>query len=158
MSASETTRKFETGAVRSAEADDTRFDLISPIGLRRVAETYAEGAVKYGDRNWEQGFPVSCVLNHALRHVNEWLAGDRREDHLAHAAWNLFAAMHFEECLPELVDIPTRQQNSPAAESSFQSALDRLIEAIPVIDRVRRLSDYYELQRLLKTVQRSAPA
>jgi hypothetical protein len=105
-----TTRTFATGAVRSSDADSTRFDLISPVGLRRLAETCAEGAAKYGERNWERGFPISSVINHALRHVNQWLAGDRSEDHLAHAAWNLFAAMQFEELRAELVDVPTRYE------------------------------------------------
>jgi hypothetical protein len=103
---------YPTGAVRSGDAEATRFDLISPIGLRRLAETCAEGAAKYGDRNWEKGFPVSSLLNHALRHINLWLEGDFDEDHLAHATWNLFAAMHFEEERPELVDIPSREQCS----------------------------------------------
>ncbi len=67
-------RTFATGAVRSSDADGVRFDLISPIGLRRLAETCAEGAAKYGERNWEKGFPASTLLNHALRHVNLWLA------------------------------------------------------------------------------------
>lgn len=99
---------FPTGARRCGDADRERFDLISPIALRRLAETYAEGAAKYGDRNWENGFPASVIINHALRHLNLWLAGDRQEDHLAHAAWNLFALMHFEEQRRDLIDIPAR--------------------------------------------------
>ena len=35
---------YSTGAVRSSDAEAPRFDLISPVGLRRVAETCAEGA------------------------------------------------------------------------------------------------------------------
>lgn len=93
-----------TGAVRSTDAMSTRYDLISPIGLRRLAETYAEGAKKYGDCNWELGFPVGDIFNHLQRHINEFLSGDRSEDHLAHAAWGLFAAMHFEETMPETFD------------------------------------------------------
>ena len=41
--------RFATGAVRGADAENVRFDLITPIGLRRLAETCAEGAKKYGD-------------------------------------------------------------------------------------------------------------
>lgn len=100
--------KYATGAVRSADAEQTRFDLVSPVGLRRLAETCAEGAKKYGDRNWERGFPATSLVNHALRHVNLWLAGDALEDHLAHAAWNLLALMHFEERRPDLIDVPSR--------------------------------------------------
>jgi len=99
---------FATGAVRSSDADHTRFDLIPPTALRRLAETCAEGAAKYGARNWERGFPATSLINHALRHLNLWLAGDNTEDHLAHAAWNLAALMHFEELRPEFMDIPSR--------------------------------------------------
>ena len=104
----ESVRVFDSGAVRSRDADKERFDLIPQVGLRRLAETCAEGATKYGERNWEKGFPASSLLNHALRHLNHWLTGDNDEDHLAHAAWNLLALMHFEEENPELIDVPTR--------------------------------------------------
>ena len=110
------TIRFPTGAMRSGDADQQRYDLISPVGLRRLAETYAEGAAKYGDRNWENGFPASVVINHALRHLNLWLDGDTHEDHLAHAAWNLFALMHFEELRPETIDIPARQFSDHSEE------------------------------------------
>lgn len=103
--------RFWTGAVRSSDAASVRYDLISPVGLRRLAETYAEGAAKYGERNWEQGIPATSLANHALQHIYRWLAGDQGgEDHLAHAAWNLLAAMHFEEQLSEMIDVPTRPE------------------------------------------------
>lgn len=94
--------KYSTGAVRSKDAEMERWDLISPIGLRRVAETCAEGAAKYSDFNWERGMPISDLLNHAIRHQFLYLSGDRSEDHLAHCAWNLLAAMHSEEMWPDL--------------------------------------------------------
>lgn len=93
---------FETGAVRSGDANSVRYDLITPIGLRRVAEAYKEGSVKYGDYNWEKGMPVSDLLNHAIRHIYLFLGGDRSEDHLGHAAWGLLAACHSQESWPEL--------------------------------------------------------
>jgi len=99
---------FSTGAVRGTDAENVRFDLITPIGLRRLAETCAEGAKKYGDHNWQKGIPASVMLNHAIRHVYCWLEGDRSEDHLAHAAWNILGVCHFEERLPEMIDVPTR--------------------------------------------------
>ena len=48
------------------------------------------------------------MLNHAIRHAYLWLAGDDSEDHLAHAAWNLLAVCHFEEAMPEMIDVRTR--------------------------------------------------
>jgi hypothetical protein len=49
--------------------------------------------------------PASDLLNHLLRHVDLYRSGDRDEDHLAHAAWGLFALMHFEETRPDLMDL-----------------------------------------------------
>lgn len=46
--------------------------------------------------------PVHDILNHAIAHLYQYLSGDRTEDHLAHAAWNCFAAMHSEEVWPNL--------------------------------------------------------
>lgn len=100
---------IEGGAVRSSDAASVRFDLITPVGLRRLAETYREGADKYGANNWKRGLPASDTLNHAIRHVYLWLSGDTSEDHLAHAAWGLLTVMHFEETRPELIDIPERK-------------------------------------------------
>jgi hypothetical protein len=96
------TVRFSTGAVRSSDAEATRYDLISPIGLEAVARACAEGAAKYSDYNWERGMPVHDLLNHALRHVYRYLGGDRNEDHLGHAAWGLLAAIHSEALWPEL--------------------------------------------------------
>lgn len=109
-------KKFSTGAVRSKDKDHVRYDLLSPIGLRRYAETMKEGADKYSDFNWEKGMPVSDLLNHAIDHIYAYLSGERLtdeqrklesadkpfEDHLAHAAWNLMAALHSEESWPDL--------------------------------------------------------
>lgn len=111
---SETLTTFSTGAVRSADAETVRYDLITPIGLRRLAETCAEGARKYGDFNWQKGIPASQMLNHAVRHIYLWLEGDVGEDHLAHAAWNILGVCHFEEAMPEMIDVPARKEKSDA--------------------------------------------
>lgn len=113
-------REYDTGAVRSADCEQTRYDLITPIGLRRLAETYAEGAQKFGAFNWENGMPVTDLLNHAIAHVYKFLGGDRTEDHLAHAAWNLLGAIHSMEKWPHLNQKWLRGENCecpPAAET-----------------------------------------
>lgn len=93
---------YESGAVRSSDAENTRYDLITPVGLAAVAAACAEGARKYGDFNWERGMPANDLLNHALRHLYLFLGGDRSEDHLGHAAWNVMGAIHSLEVWPEL--------------------------------------------------------
>lgn len=93
---------YETGSMRSSDAEGTRYDLISPIGLAAVAAACAEGAAKYGAYNWERGQPARDMLNHAIRHLYLFLGGDRSEDHLGHAAWNVIGAIHSLEVWPDL--------------------------------------------------------
>lgn len=102
MTSEEPRHKYETGAERSADCDDVRYDLISPIGLRSLAQTYAEGAAKFGAHNWENGMPAADMLNHAIAHIFAYLSGDRDENHLGHAAWNVIGAIHSVEKWPEM--------------------------------------------------------
>lgn len=88
---------FSTGATRGTDCDDARYDLIPLVGLRRLARTCAEGAIKHGIDNWLKGIPSENLMNHAVTHLCDYLDGDRSEDHIAHAVWNLFALMHNEE-------------------------------------------------------------
>lgn len=97
---------FASGATRSADAAGLRYDLVSPIGLRRLAARHHLGCGRYGNRNWEKGFPASDTFNHLVAHLYEWIGGDRSEDHLAAAAWGCFALMHYEEKNPTVLDVP----------------------------------------------------
>jgi hypothetical protein len=90
-------RAFGTGSVRDMSKGKGRFDLISPLFMQRFAKHMENGAVKYGDRNWELGQPATTFLDSALRHINKYKLGMRDEDHLAAAAWNLHCIIHFEE-------------------------------------------------------------
>ena len=90
---------FPSGAKRSDATGKGRYDLISPYGLRELALVYEEGAKQKGDRNWENGFPMSRALDSALRHIEQYKAGCRDERHLGQAAWQLFAVIHFRELL-----------------------------------------------------------
>lgn len=106
--------EFETGAVRDTAAGKGRFDLITPIGLRRIAQHYENGATKYSDRNWERGIPLMRYLDSAERHLNDYkeclLTGESpAEDHLAAVAWNILGFIHTETMisrgkLPEPLD------------------------------------------------------
>ena len=104
--------EHETGAKRSSDADNVRYDLITPVGLRRLAETYAEGAEKYGVDNWKKGFKISGLINHAMRHIELYKDNDKSEDHLAHAVWNLMTAMHFEERMKSMQDVQNDNTNA----------------------------------------------
>lgn len=100
--------EFNTGARRDTQEGKPRFDLVPPLALLRVAQHYANGAVKYGDRNWEKGIPMSRTLASLMRHIEAWRRGEDDEDHLAAVVFNAMALMHFEEVRPELDDVPSR--------------------------------------------------
>lgn len=105
----ENMKTYSSGALRSDSTGKGMFHLISPFALKRLALRYEGGAVQKGERNFEKGFPISRCVDSAMRHLNDQQSGNRSEDHLAAAAWQIFTAMHFEEMikrgiLPENLD------------------------------------------------------
>lgn len=103
-------REFETGSVRDMQEGKGRCDLLPAAALLRLAIHYEEGAKKYGDRNWEKGQPLSVMIDSGMRHLLKYLDGQKDEDHLTAAAWNILGAMWMEEKHPELQDIPSRME------------------------------------------------
>jgi|ERR1700690_57303 len=100
---------FETGARREVAPSKGRFDLIPAYPMKRLAVHYANGAVKYADRNWEKGLPLHSFLDSAERHMNAFKDGDRSEDHLAAILWNVAGYIWTERgiedgSLPESLD------------------------------------------------------
>jgi hypothetical protein len=90
---------YKSGMIRDIRTGKGRFDLISPFVLKRLADIYEKGAIKYEDRNWEKGCPLSRFLDSALRHLVQFMAGVGDEDHLGQCIWNLVAIVHFEELI-----------------------------------------------------------
>lgn len=80
--------QFDTGAVRSNDADDVAYYLISPIGLRRLAIIYSdhEDVCNFNDEKLCLALCRECI--------NIYLSGDRYRDHLAIALYYLCEAMH----------------------------------------------------------------
>lgn len=109
-----TREDFSTGSRRDTRKGKGRFDLISVHAERREAQLLERGADKYGERNWEKGQPFGRCLDSVKRHLNQYLAGDRTEDHLAAIRWGAGCLIHFEEeiaagRLPEsLMDLPSQ--------------------------------------------------
>ena len=87
------------GTIRESKQNKGAYELISPLALKRLAIVYEEGGKFHGNRNWEQGLPMCKTLQSAIRHIYQYIEGLRDEDHLAQAAWNIFAVIHFEEMI-----------------------------------------------------------
>jgi len=88
---------YPSGATRSADADDVRYDLIPMCVLRRYAKRMAKGAKVHGPNNWLGGFPPGVIENHMWRHYELWKAGDLTDDHLGAFLWGAAALVYFDE-------------------------------------------------------------
>lgn len=94
-------QEFNTGSVRDERIGKGRFDLLPARAIKRIARRFEDGAIKYGDRNWEKGQPVSRYIDSGLRHAFAFLEGKADEDHLAAAAWNFLCAIDTEDRVNE---------------------------------------------------------
>lgn len=92
---------FTTGSVRDLRVGKGRYDLLPPRALRRLAQLYERGAIKYGDRNWEKGQPLSRMLDSAIRHLFQFLEGKTDEDHGIAVAWNILGIIEIQELIKE---------------------------------------------------------
>lgn len=108
--------QFDSGAVRDMHAGKGRFDLLPMCVLLRLARHYENGCRKYGDRNWEKGIPCHSFADSALRHLVKYMDGQRDEDHLIAAIWNLCGLAWNEEKRPDLMDIPARMEGENDTE------------------------------------------
>ena len=104
-------REFETGAVRDMQEGKGRCDLLPACALLRLSKHYEAGAMKYEDRNWEKGIPISVMVDSAMRHLLKYMDGQTDEDHLVAVAWNILGAMWMEEKRPDLQDLPSRRKH-----------------------------------------------
>lgn len=82
------------------------FHTIPLAFLERVGGTFKQGCLRYAGGNpgipgWEdklgkEEFLIDCY-NHTVHHLLRWVAGDRSEDHLAHAASRIAILIDAEE-------------------------------------------------------------
>lgn len=86
-------RQFDTGAIRSSDADHLDFCSLPIVGLIALAKVAGVGGMKYGRFNYTLGMPAHVCVNHAIRHLLMWTSGDRSECHLSRAAWNCLVAL-----------------------------------------------------------------
>lgn len=89
-----TRQTFSTGAVRDAQENKGRFDLIPFWPLLAYATIMEAGAKKYIANNWRKGMPISKYINSAERHLEKYKAGFRDEPHLWQSLWNIGCAIH----------------------------------------------------------------
>ena len=55
-----------------------------------------KGAEHYGERNVDKGIPQHSLIDSGLRHLFKYLRGDKDENHLVAALWNIAWAVEQE--------------------------------------------------------------
>ncbi len=90
--------EFASGMRRDTQEGKPRYDLTDKPMIKRWAELMARGADKYGANNWLKASSddeFNRFKASAERHMMQWLAGDRDEDHAAAIFFNVAAYEHF---------------------------------------------------------------
>lgn len=75
-----------------------------------LAIHFEDGAVKYGENNWQKGIPVNCYIDSAVRHYLKFLRGDKDEPHDRAFVWNIVCAIWTCVHMPELNPYGKKEQ------------------------------------------------
>lgn len=90
---------FASGAKRGSTKP--RYDQIDLYFLKRIADVWEKGLVKYGEGNWRLGVSndvkyMKDIPNHIIEHIWKYMLGDKSEDHLANICCNVQMLMYRE--------------------------------------------------------------
>ena len=110
--------KYNTGGIRDNPEGKGAPSMIPPIGIRKIAKRYEDGASKYGANNWQLGIPLSRYYDAIMRHLMAWAEGRVDEDHLGAVGWNMTAASWTEEQI-KLGKLPTELNDLPFHPERF---------------------------------------
>lgn len=72
--------------------------------LLELAKHYENGAIKYGEHNWEKGIPLHSFIDSAIRHFMKAQRCDEDEPHDVACIWNIVGAIWTKQNKPELDD------------------------------------------------------
>lgn len=93
--------EYDSGMVRDTQEGKTNYLLIRRGPMHdRWADHMTKGAEKYGEDNWTLACSeaeLSRFRSSAARHFEQWLRGDRDEDHGAAVFFNINAVEYTQE-------------------------------------------------------------
>jgi hypothetical protein len=121
---------FATGYQRNSAKGKGAHDSLPFFALTRDAKLYERGGEAHGIDNWLKGAPFRRTLQSAIRHLFEYMMGDRSEDHLAACRWNCAAVMTYEELISRgllpavLDDLPMYTRAAPTPSASAEQHKD----------------------------------
>lgn len=82
-----------------------------PNTVLELSKHFEAGAIKYGERNWEKGIPLSSYIDSAVRHYLKHLDGQEDENHFIAFIWNIICCIWTNKHLPEMRDLPYEREN-----------------------------------------------
>ena len=83
-----------------------RYNGCHPTAILDVAKQFEDGAIKYGDYNWQKGIDAHCYIDSGVRHFLKWCRGDDDEPHDRAFLWNMFCLLWTISNRPEVNDLP----------------------------------------------------
>lgn len=97
--------EFSTGAKRDMHEGKGRMDLLPWSAIIELSKHCEQGALKYGEHNVDKGIPQHSFIDSAFRHLAKYTRGDKDENHLVAALWNVAWAVEQTVTKPELNDL-----------------------------------------------------
>lgn len=86
-------RRFPSGAIRSDNRGRERFDFISPLALKELAQFLATTENSFAQTNYFLGIPEEACLESLLRHINDYRINNKKEEAVA-LLFNAVALVH----------------------------------------------------------------
>ena len=86
-------RRFTTGAIRSDNTGRERYDFISPLALKELAQYLANTENSFAQSNYFKGIPENACIESLLRHVNDYRINGTKKEAVA-LLFNAVALVH----------------------------------------------------------------
>ena len=93
--------KLNSGAHRERKEGKGKFNLLPFRALQQIALRLEEGSKKYGPKDWNKGIPQSMLLDSTLRHLVQFMKGEKDENHLVASATNILQMVEQQELIKE---------------------------------------------------------
>lgn len=90
-------RVFESGSKRDNDTHKPLTTALTAYARLRYGYHLRKGSNNYGKNNWQLGQPSEAVLESLDRHLAQYMAGDRSEDHLSAIMFGVVMLMQNEE-------------------------------------------------------------
>lgn len=120
--------------------------------IRMCAHQLEDGAVKYGERNWERGIPLDRYVDSGIRHLTKYYDEWSDEPHDRAFVWNMLCGYHTAKANPDLNPYSknkTAPIDIPNVDKDYFKIPDTLIEGSQqiynsTIDNLKVLDTMFE--------------